>query len=292
MLTAPPDPPAQLAELWEFPETLSPAVSERLAKRVARGGLGDPVMRAAGTAARAGSLEDLPLPVVTVPRGWTPGEGTIKLKVAFTTHRVRSANVLGRVRSKKGKGKRPVLIGAHLDHLGEGFPGADDNASGVAAALEAAAILSAHADVLGRDVIVAFFGAEEWGLRGSRAYVATTPEERAPMAVINADTVGARGLDKVYVLGISKHERLARAVTAAMGQSGFGPGKDIDARAYPHGSDHWPFHRAGIPAVTVWSGDYARMNTRHDTLDRVDPAKVTRIGRALALAALAWAGGY
>jgi len=77
-----------------------------------------------------------------------------------------------------------VVIGAHLDHLGRGWPdvrsgeegrlhpGADDNASGVAVLLELAQLLGRELKPSRNLVFVAFDG-EEWGLRGSRHYVET-----------------------------------------------------------------------------------------------------------------------
>jgi len=64
----------------------------------------------------------------------------------------------------------PVLeIGAHYDTV-TGTPGADDNASGVAALLEMAKVFIAHRQR--RTLRLAFFAAEESGLRGSAAHVA------------------------------------------------------------------------------------------------------------------------
>src|SRR5437773_8957864 len=44
------------------------------------------------------------------------------------------ANVL----AVAGSGPAAVVVGAHHDHLGRGYPGADDNAAGVAVLLELA----------------------------------------------------------------------------------------------------------------------------------------------------------
>jgi len=140
-------------------------------------------------------------------------------------------------------------------------------------------------------VLVAF-GAEEWGLRGSRAFVASWPKDEPIVAMINADTVGRRGVPDVSIVGVSKHPRLAQVVSAAIEQANLDAGKDIDKFAFAHGSDHWSFHEAAIPAVDLWSGDYAVMHTKNDTGDGVDEAKVARIGRAMALAAFGVAGGF
>jgi Zn-dependent M28 family amino/carboxypeptidase len=135
------------------------------------------------------------------------------------------------------------------------------------------------------------FGAEEWGLRGSRAFVAGWPKDEPIVAMINADTVGRRGVPDVSVVGITKHPRLAQVVAAAVEQASLDVGKDIDRFAFAYGSDHWTFHEAGIPAVDLWAGDYAVMHTANDTADGVDEAKVARVGRAMAISAIGVAGG-
>ena len=94
-------------------------------------------------------------------------------------------NVLARLRSKVRQSRPPILIGAHLDHLGRGNVsmslakekerekihfGADDNASGVAALLEMAERFSGFQKYgylkPQRDMIFAAWSGEELGLLG------------------------------------------------------------------------------------------------------------------------------
>jgi acetylornithine deacetylase/succinyl-diaminopimelate desuccinylase-like protein len=96
-------------------------------------------------------------------------------------------NVMGRIRGN-GELEGVVLIGAHYDHLGFGgegslepdsraiHNGADDNASGTAALLEAARQLQERRGQLKRDVVVMAFSAEERGLVGASNIVRTPPE--------------------------------------------------------------------------------------------------------------------
>ena len=86
-----------------------------------------------------------------------------------------------------------LLLTAHYDSTSgkplERAPGADDNASGTAAILEAARVLSRHPyDISLRFVL---FSAEEWGLYGSEhhAYEAYRRSERV-LGVLNFDMVG------------------------------------------------------------------------------------------------------
>jgi len=77
-------------------------------------------------------------------------------------------NVVGRLEGA-AEPETEVVVSAHYDHV-EGCPGADDNASGVAGALEAARVLAeAH---FGRTLVVACWDEEEEGKVGSEAFVA------------------------------------------------------------------------------------------------------------------------
>lgn len=83
-----------------------------------------------------------------------------------------------------------ILVGAHVDHLGPGYPGADDNASGVAAMLGVATAM-AHSPRIGATVVFVGFGGEEQGLIGSRFLASDPPLPLARCtAMINLDMVG------------------------------------------------------------------------------------------------------
>ncbi|MBE7482653.1 MAG: M20/M25/M40 family metallo-hydrolase [Polyangiaceae bacterium] len=77
-------------------------------------------------------------------------------------------NVIG-TRPGATKPNERVLIGAHYDHI-PGCPGADDNATGTAAVLELARVLSKAS--FDRTLVAVCFDEEEIGLLGSKAYVA------------------------------------------------------------------------------------------------------------------------
>jgi len=64
--------------------------------------------------------------------------------------------------------EKQILLGAHWDSFCG--PGADDNASGVSTIMELSRFFMAYKDSLHYSVRVVFFGAEELGLLGSRAY--------------------------------------------------------------------------------------------------------------------------
>ncbi|MEN8148520.1 MAG: M20/M25/M40 family metallo-hydrolase [Planctomycetota bacterium] len=245
--------------------------------------LGD-LREAAGRQARAAVPPfEMPMPVIFLDERIVPPNGTgpadARLRVAFTKKLVAGRNLVVTVLPSHGDGKAPAVgLGAHFDGCGKGYPSADDNATGVAAVLETLRELAARKDLLARPVRVFFFDGEEWGLRGSRAMA--MKYAGGLRAFVNLDTVGAADQAQAYVIGRGEYPHLSARAISCLTAEGFAIGKDIDRFAFAHGSDHWPFHRKGVPAIDLWSGQYRRMNTKDDTIDRVDFAKVAAISRA------------
>ncbi len=110
-------------------------------------------------------------------------EGSTFSVISSAGDTISSCNIVGII-----EGSDPVLreeyivLGAHFDHLGyysvnvNGtptpfiYPGADANASGVAALIECARLLVTDAPLLKRSVIIAGFGATEAEFAGSRYF--------------------------------------------------------------------------------------------------------------------------
>lgn len=182
-----------------------------------------------------------------------------------------------------------VVLGAHLDHIGVdtrgriGF-GADDNASGVSALLEAATALAAARPR--RSILACAFGAEEDGLLGSRALVAEPPVPLAAMVVmLNMDMLGRGETKEVAVLGVPENPSLEKVLDQArrllptkVGKIVTGQGQHLFAR-----SDHFPFHEAGVPTLFFFEGlpesRNADYHTWRDTVDQLDMDKITRTAR-------------
>jgi hypothetical protein len=107
----------------------------------------------------------------------------------------KTSNVVAMIEGKHPELKQEYLVvGAHLDHLGMMpvlFPGALDNASGVAIALGVAKAISQAGIQLDRSVVILLFGAEEVGLVGATWFVEhfPYPTDRIKM-MINLDMVG------------------------------------------------------------------------------------------------------
>jgi len=84
--------------------------------------------------------------------------------------------------SQEGKGGLPpILIGAHYDAV-PGTPGADDNATGVAALLELARAFAA--EPLNYPVRIVAFDMEEYGMLGSSQYAADLQQQQQPLRLM------------------------------------------------------------------------------------------------------------
>ena len=95
-------------------------------------------------------------------------------------------NVIGTLKGEHGD---PVLVSAHYDHIAR-CPGADDNASGLAAALEVGRLLAPHPHL--NTLVIAFWDEEERGLLGSRAYAARAQARGQRISVaLSFDAIGA-----------------------------------------------------------------------------------------------------
>jgi aminopeptidase S len=154
-------------------------------------------------------------------------------------------------------GARPVvMIGGHLDSVPAG-PGANDNGSGTAAVLEIARQVARLEPNV--NVRFAFWGAEEVGLVGSRAYVARlSRHERARITLyLNLDMIGSRNFVRfVYRAEGRTRARRLRALAArnllvyALRSRGLATAAiELGGR-----SDHAPFQAAGITTAGLFSG--------------------------------------
>ncbi len=134
--------------------------------------------RAASTATLLTPRVRIPVMILSRPaaRRLRPG-GRAAMAVDAYTSRRRGTSVLA---ESRGRGQSVVMAGAHLDSVPAG-PGINDNGSGVAALLGLAE--SAGSSAPGAPIRLAFWGAEELGLYGSRRYVAAlSPAERKRIA--------------------------------------------------------------------------------------------------------------
>ena len=258
--------------------------SERLMNAVAT--LADPKLegRAAGSpgglAARAWVLERFKA------AGLHPISGSYVFPFTFTRMTMNGrvngegANVLGMC-----VGTDPKLpffvVSAHYDHLGvrngEIYPGADDDASGVAVILELAHFC--QKTPFRRSIVFAAFDAEEAGLQGARVFLdqGPVPKERIGLD-LNLDMVSRSDKREIFIAGTYHtpdlkpplEEVAKRApITVLFGHDkpkALAGGVDD----WTNQSDHGPFHAAKIPFVYFGVEDHADYHKPTDTADKIN----------------------
>lgn len=228
------------------------------------------------------------------PSGLIEDQLTCNIQVA---HQIRkSQNILGLI---EGKNKDSVIVlGAHYDHVGKNDstynPGADDNASGVAALLQIAKTFAkAQKDGFRpeKSILFAFWGGEEQGLLGSQEYCKNPvfkPENTA--VYINFDMIGrcdsinAENPNFVYALPINEK---ARSYTKQINEKArlYGGGLKIITE-YPFKqekieirSDYFHFSEANIPSVGYTTGIHPDYHSPKDIADKLNYLNMANIAR-------------
>ncbi|OGW27683.1 MAG: hypothetical protein A2X56_08260 [Nitrospirae bacterium GWC2_57_13] len=231
--------------------------------------------------------------------GLTPGSGNgswfheWQERTGEKNETVTLRNVIGIIPGMKPElAGQSVVIGAHYDHLGLGWPdvrkenkgkvhpGADDNASGTAILLELARFFSKQPKLERTLVFVAFTG-EEAGKLGSKRYVSDFhpyPAKRI-IGMINLDTVGRMEKNRLLVLG----GRSAREWVHIFRGAGFVTGVDVQVLAEDlDSSDQGSFHEAGVPAIQLFTGphtDYHRPSDRPEKIAADGLVKVASVAK-------------
>ncbi|WTG93504.1 M28 family metallopeptidase [Kitasatospora sp. NBC_01560] len=180
------------------------------------------------------------------------GPVTVGLDIRTVMEKRKTWNVIAETRG--GDPENTVVVGAHLDSVVAG-PGINDNGSGSAGILEVARNVAERP--VKNKIRFAWWSAEEFGLKGSEAYVNALSEadKKKIKLYLNFDMIASpNSAQFVYDGDDSDHV-------------GSGPGPDgsaqlerhitdyLDRRGLPHEgtdftgrSDYGPFIDAGIPA--------------------------------------------
>jgi hypothetical protein len=192
-----------------------------------------------------------------------------------------AANVVGRITGLDPDAST-IVITAHYDHLGVQngmvYPGADDNASGVAALLAAARHFAALRPR--HSMLFAALDAEERGHDGARALLRSGVVPRTSISLnVNLDMVSRNDANEIYAAGTYyspwQTPILQDVQTRASVKILFG--HDRPARLsggledWTHSSDHGPFHDAGVPFVYFGVADHPDYHRPTDTADRIEP---------------------
>jgi Zn-dependent M28 family amino/carboxypeptidase len=182
-----------------------------------------------------------------------------------------------------------VILSAHMDHVGVGRPvngdsiynGADDDASGTTAVVEAAEAFAQLQPRPKRSIIFLTVSGEEKGLWGS-AYFADHPPVPVGdiVADLNSDMVGRNWKDTIVVIG-KEHSDLGATlnrVGAAHPELNMQPIDDIwPQENFYSRSDHYNFAKKGVPILFFFNGTHADYHRPSDSVDKIDAEKESRI---------------
>ena len=294
-----------LAPYITYPSYFPPNLEARMKQREKEGYYLPRLIEATKVTVRARDVDaSLDIPIVMVPysngqaelveRRFDQGDGSLELAVQFHETRLSDSNIGAVIEGNDPEKKGEFLVlGAHYDHLGKDettgvyYQGADDNGSGVAALLEIARSLVERRKELKRSVLILFFGGEEWGLWGSRAFVKNpfVPINQIK-AMLSLDSIGGFTAEReVFFIGGSTYPSLAQMSRRFVQRLGLREGRDIDPYVFDYGSDHYPFHQKGIPSVDYFASDYKRIHTLRDTLESIDFEKVQGVATLVYLTA-------
>lgn len=191
----------------------------------------------------------------------------MNIKVENHNYNTTGRNVLGIIEGTVDKNKI-YIIGAHYDSITQNFKetakGADDNASGTAAVLEAARLLSKTRPKY--TVIFAFWDEEEIGLIGSKNYVVAAYESKKQIAgVINLDMIAWDSNNDSKIMLNSKTAELTPIVNKTIETlKKYSIKLDYTIKPESGGSDYFYFWKYSYDAVGIIE-DYSDFNKYYHT---------------------------
>lgn len=185
----------------------------------------------------------------------------------------RSKNVIGYIKGSQTPDST-IFITAHYDHLGAMgpntyFPGANDNASGIAMMLNLMEYYSQHQPEY--SVVFAAFGAEEAGLIGSKYYVEhpLLPLDKIKF-LINIDLIGT-GDEGITVVNGKQFEKQFELLQTINQSEKLLP--KINARGEACNSDHCFFYKRNVPCFFIYA--LGGIQAYHDIYDVPDTLPLT-----------------
>lgn len=218
------------------------------------------------------------------------------LDVKIHRERRQGYNVAGVLGDAERSDKRFLMLGAHYDHLGQGRSGnslatgnepsdihygADDNASGVAAVLEAGRQLKDRD--LGRAVVLAFWSGEELGLLGSAAFAkddVISEDELA--AYLNFDMVGRMRDNRLMLQAVGSSPAWPKLLEQLNVRAGF----DLQLQTDPYlPTDSSSFNGEEVPTLNFFTGSHDDYHKPSDVAERInyeDLERVAELGARLA----------
>jgi len=194
--------------------------------------------------------------------------------------KVNTENVIGYI---KGKSDETIVISAHYDHIGKKGSlicnGADDNASGTSALITLANTYAQQTELPDRNILFLATSGEELGLLGALHFA--DHQQELPFDIkanLNIDMIGRRDSthksNYIYIIGGKEYPVLDSLCHVAnqtvgltldygyAGRSSFGNILNL--------SDHYAFHKQGIPILGFFNGLHPDYHKPTDTIDKIE----------------------
>ncbi len=179
-----------------------------------------------------------------------------------------------------GKSDKVIVVTAHYDHVGqresEIFNGADDNASGVGALLAAASYFAKHPPR--HTLVFAALDGEELGLQGANAFLENPPVPLDRILLnVNMDMLSINNKGELYASGTHHYPKLIPHVQQVkpLPQAKLLLGHDRPEQGHndwTNQSDHFMFHKRGIPYIYFGVEDHPHYHKTTDDFDQVNQA--------------------
>lgn len=180
-----------------------------------------------------------------------------------------------------------IVITAHYDHLGRMgkdvyFPGANDNASGIAFMLNLAKYYSEKIDSLPYSIAFMAFSGEEAGLLGSFNYVNNPlfPLKNIKL-VLNFDMVGT-GSEGIKVVNGTKFGDILDKMKKFNDKHKLLT--TVSARGESANSDHYPFYDKGVTALFIYTlgKEHTEYHTPNDKAEKLPFTAYNELFRLIA----------
>ena len=205
----------------------------------------------------------------------------IKLQCSYRIdEKYKSANIVGYIPGTDEQYKDEfIIIGGHMDHVGDNFngtynPGALDNASGTAAMMEIARVLSQNKVKPNKSIIFVAFNGEEYHLTGSEYYAENPVFPLKKAVMINLDMVGS---SYKMPLSVANGDRFVADLKFEFLELAKSLGIDAISSNIT-GSDHTNFGIKGVPSVLLINmDDMHGYHSPNDTLEDVDGKRLEEI---------------
>jgi len=201
-----------------------------------------------------------------------------KVRAIVVSDSIRDAdNIIGFLDNKANK---TIVIGAHYDHLGLGelgtrdtlnigeiHNGADDNASGVAGLLELAKYYSQNKEKENFNFLFIAFGAEEWGLLGSKYFVENPTIPLAEIHwMLNMDMIGRYNPENgLAIIGYGTSSVFPEIFEGISSTIKFYTSNDGNG-----GSDQTSFYRKNIPVLFFHTGGHPDYHKTGDDIYKIN----------------------